>query len=547
VPRLLLGPLLRFVDECSATVWVETSGPATIEVLGHTASTFSVGGRHYGLVIVEGLSAGSEYEYDVMLDGESVWPEAGSEMPPSAIRTPAEHADVRIVVGSCRAAAPHEEPYSLERALDDEGRGIDTLWAHARRMLGEPRSEWPDLLLFIGDQIYADDSSPGTEARLAELRGDDHDLPPEIVANFEEYCWLYHEAWSLPYERWLLSTVPSAMIFDDHDMIDDWNISESWALEQRREPWWPEHATGSLVSYWIYQHLGNLSPDEIRRRGMLERLTAMDDATDELRRWAEQLDGHDEHTVDDRFSFVRSVGRVTIVVIDCRHGRLLHGDTRLMVGPDEWQWICERAEEASEHVVLATSVPVFIADGLHDFQVWSERVCGGAWGRRAATRAEKLRRELELEDWSAFGTSYSAFVELVGALAARPDPPASMIVASGDIHYSYVARVPLPNLHGRQLWQVVSSPIRNALIPPERGAMRFTLTRTGRVIGALLRRAVRAPDTRPGMEIVRGPLFSNNLCVLTYRGSGVELDIEHYEPDDDGQPRLAEHPRVTLA
>ncbi|MGW1633884.1 hypothetical protein, partial [Streptomyces anthocyanicus] len=28
--------------------------------------------------------------------------------------------------------------------------------------------------------------------------------------------------------RWLLSTVPSCMIFDDHDVIDDWNTSAAW-------------------------------------------------------------------------------------------------------------------------------------------------------------------------------------------------------------------------------------------------------------------------------------------------------------------------------
>jgi hypothetical protein len=88
--------------------------------------------------------------------------------------------------------------------------------------------------------------------------------------------------------------------------------------------------------------------------------------------------------------------------------------------------------------------------------------------------------------------------------------------------------------------------MRNALIPPERGVMRFTLTRTGRAVGALLRRAARAPDTRPGIELASGPLFSNNLCVLSYTDDGVRLDVEHYEPDEDGEPHLAEHPQVTL-
>ena len=33
--------------------------------------------------------------------------------------------------------------------------------------------------------------------------------------------------------RWLLSTVPTAMIFDDHDVIDDWNTSRDWVAKMR--------------------------------------------------------------------------------------------------------------------------------------------------------------------------------------------------------------------------------------------------------------------------------------------------------------------------
>ena len=163
MPELLLGPMLRFVDGHRATVWVETSAPTTVEILGRASSTFTICGRHYALVVIDGLTPGSEYPYEVHLDAHQVWPEPDSDVPPSVIRTPTVDGDVTVVVGSCRAAAPHEEPFTLERSLDHEGRGIDTLWAHARRMIDSERSEWPDLLLLIGDQIYADDSSPGAQ------------------------------------------------------------------------------------------------------------------------------------------------------------------------------------------------------------------------------------------------------------------------------------------------------------------------------------------------------------------------------------------------
>ncbi len=76
------------------------------------------------------------------------------------------------------------------------------------------------------------------------------------------------------------------MIFDDHDMIDDWNISASWVRDIRAEPWWEEHVVGGLVSYWIYQHLGNLSPDQIGDEGISSELLATGDAGEVLRRWA---------------------------------------------------------------------------------------------------------------------------------------------------------------------------------------------------------------------------------------------------------------------
>ena len=47
--RLVLGPLLRYVGDDEATVWVETDRACTVEVLGCSSSTFCVAGHHYGL------------------------------------------------------------------------------------------------------------------------------------------------------------------------------------------------------------------------------------------------------------------------------------------------------------------------------------------------------------------------------------------------------------------------------------------------------------------------------------------------------------------
>ena len=116
--------------------------------------------------------------------------------------------------------------------------------------------------------MYADLVPPETAAFIRSRR--DVGKPPgEEVADFEEYTRLYRESWSDPDIRWLLSTVPCAMIFDDHDVNDDWNISDAWVEEMRGLPWWDDRITGAFMSYWLYQHIGNLSPPELAEETLL--------------------------------------------------------------------------------------------------------------------------------------------------------------------------------------------------------------------------------------------------------------------------------------
>src|SRR5688500_15459153 len=104
--ELVLGPLLRHVDESSATIWVETDGPARVRVSiegGYPeAPTFVVHDHHYALVCVEGLERGRRHPYTVELDDQRVWPEPGSGLPPSVIPTLDHAKPLRLAYGSCR-------------------------------------------------------------------------------------------------------------------------------------------------------------------------------------------------------------------------------------------------------------------------------------------------------------------------------------------------------------------------------------------------------------------------------------------------------------
>ena len=541
--ELILGPMLRHVTDTTATVWIETDAPCSVEVLGSTTRTFCVEGHHYALIVVEGLRPGTVIPYRVLLDGESRWPQPHSNLPPSVIRT-LDGGPLRVMFGSCRTAAPHEPPWSLELAHDARGRGVDALRAHALRMATQPVDTWPDLVVMLGDQVYADDSSPEARAKMRARRdANGADLPVDRVADFEEYTWLYHESWTPDVERWFFSVVPSAMIIDDHDMVDDWNISDSWVREIRGEPWWRAHVVGGLMSYWLYQHLGNLSPDEIRDEGMLDTLLKVADGGPFLREWAAQVEADTPIPGGYRFSFYRNLGPVRLVVIDCRNGRVLEPGRRLMIDADEAAWVADQCRAAVDHLLIATSLPVFVTGALHDLQSWNEAICDGAWGRPGIWLGERIRRGLDLEDWPAFLRSFDELTALISEIGSRVDPPAptTINVLSGDIHFSYVAAVDFASGSGvtSHVNQIVSSPIRNALVPRERAVIRFALSRAGKRIAQSLRRTARRHRTAFSWRMTHGPVFANVLAAAYFEGRHAEVVVEQAVADENGEPVLS--------
>lgn len=551
--ELLVGPMLRFVDKTSATIFVETDAPCLVRINHASAATFSVFGHHYALVIVEHLTPGSTTEYSVDLDGIERWPPPHYQFPASVIRTLGNgNHPLRLLFGSCRAAAPHEPPWSLSATESAQGLGVDALRAHGLRMLHQPPSAWPDLLVFVGDQIYADEPSPRT-LEVIRSRGKSPDGAPEIALGFEDYATLYQEAWAADVERWVLSTVPSTMIFDDHEMIDDWNISAEWVRDMRRRPWWIEHVRGCLTSYFIYQHLGNLAPAVIHTEGLLARLRAGGDVDEMFRDWAVKSDRLTPIEGGYRFSYVRDFGNTRLVVIDCRNARTFEPE-RAMIEPHEWAWVADACRAPVDHLFLVTSIPVLVTGGIHGLQIWNAAVCAGSWGRPAAWLAERLRRGLDLEDWPAFGSSFTQLIQLIRDLAsgtasaAGTEPPATIAILSGDIHFSYVAAASFPETspdHSR-VYQLVSSPIRNTLARRQRRAMQFAVSRTGRTVGRLLHRSVGGTPTTATWTVTHGPEFANELAALSIDGRQLAFTLERARPDDNGNPILEEVVRTAL-
>lgn len=174
--------MLRHVDSSSAAVWVETDAPCRVEILGVSSPTFALHRHHYGLVALTHLAPGSSRAYTVSLDGAQAWPEPGSELPPSRIRTIDPQAPVRLVFGSRRTSVPHDLTH-----------GFDMLRCFANELRNTDESEWPTTLILLGDQVYADEPPETALEFIRERRGTD-DPPDGEVRDFDEFAELYRIA-----------------------------------------------------------------------------------------------------------------------------------------------------------------------------------------------------------------------------------------------------------------------------------------------------------------------------------------------------------------
>jgi hypothetical protein len=488
-PWIVLGPLLRFRAPGTATVWVETDRPCRVGVLGREEPTFTVAGHHYGLVVLEGVPDGP-VPYEVALDGVTRWPSPGGWGPPPTL-APAPRPDaLRVAVGSCRV-----QPGTRR----DSRLGPDALVALAHRVAAQPPAERPDLLLLVGDQVYAD--HPGTTR----------------PRDFPGHARVYRRAWSVPAVRWLLSAVPSAMILDDHDVRDGWSPA------MRVPPPEVTRAASALAAYWVYQHLGNLDPDALRADPLL---AAVRSAGDGIAALGPAATGW--LTGGSPFAHSRRVGPARLVVTDTRTRRVRTAAGPSILDPAGWRELDREVRGDADHLVLVTSVPAYMTTGLHHLEAWAAALLAGGWGAPGRALGRRLRRAFGLEHWPAQGDSLERLTRMLSATAdgRRGAAPATVLLLNGEVHHGRVDRVrPRGGTPAAPVWQVTSSPLRNPLGRRQRALIRCAGTP---VFGAVMRAVARTAGAGPAPAGLSGwgPLFANHVALLDLRGRRATVRME---------------------
>jgi phosphodiesterase/alkaline phosphatase D-like protein len=523
--QVVCGPIVRRTTANSSTIWVELNADSMVQVTaypvigplpaGRTRGwkpparnsvpqyTVKVRGRYYLLLPLEGLEPGWVYRYElqgIQTDNKrEAWHReiarlragwhggllyidiarsAISSSGPAFRTFPAPGAsDFRIAFGSCRKAdGGSNGPVA-------KGTDVLSLYGSQLAALPDRQTDWPHLLLLLGDQIYADDVDsnvalprwkikrrwlPPLDAPEAVMKRDRNKFPTYAgsrnfhCSEFEEFAMAYVNSWTSSNVAKLLGNLPTFMCFDDHEITDDWNITSSWVDQMMDSEWWKDTVADGLIAYWMYQGWGNPLPRDGIKDKRVEILAkaaaAGGDAFDELRAWFGR--NLKPGSADYYYKIDTSP---PVLVMDTRHDRTFakrrsgehRNENDEIIGENQWTWLKNNIERDGP-VILAMGVPFL------------QFLCGDWMILRLARNPmfndkddmEAYFREIDVDWWTAFPNS---FAKLAQAMIGR----GPFIMLSGDVHYSYgmFGRYTLPKAHcgGHDplILHAVSSPMRN--------------------------------------------------------------------------------------
>ncbi len=476
--QLLVGPIVRATDTASVVIWVEISHACNItlkiapyseqenEVGSVSVHTLTVGGHHYAAPQFQGLQPGTWYYYELLADESSLTDPSAPLL--QCFRTldsgEAEDAQQRVplrfIYGSCR---------KLDRAEDDT---FNALGAWLLQHLEQREQVWPHLLLLIGDQIYAD------EPPLPFLQ-----LHQDIAENngattFRDFAQLYNYAWTAEKGvRQVLATIPTYMIFDDHEVYNNWGVFPGWKerMVQRGKE---QLLVDALVAYWIYQGWGNLLEREHSQHPLLQIMQAAEkngeDALEALRSCIkDNFYGRNElawhytlPTTPPIFVTNTRADRTSVfgpANTDAFYAPMHIMDQQQMTALRDWMQQHDR-----EMTILVSSVPVLMPPliGLVEYiagvRLRSRNKILRWIGKQLARLQVQIIVREGFDHWPIFADSWN---DLLRMLKKRER---DTLLLSGDVHFSYAAEGRKLFAGGARFYQLVSTPFQNTLTRRQR-------------------------------------------------------------------------------
>ncbi|WP_338920564.1 alkaline phosphatase D family protein [Pseudomonas silesiensis] len=245
-----------------------------------------------------------------------------------------------------------------------------------------------------------------------------------------------------------LAHLPSLMIFDDHDITDDWNLSAQWEETAYGHPFSKRIIGNALIAYMLCQGWGN-NPDafgEVLEKTLSLSATGQD----------HYLDSDVQDALIDellRFQNWHFVLPTTpaIVVLDTRTRRWRSEMTlKQPSGLLDWEALSELQQELLDHpsAIIVSPAPIFGVKLIETVQ----RVF--SWFGYPLL--------VDAENWMA----HRGAAQVILNIFRHSRTPGNYVVLSGDVHYSFVYEVLIRHRKaGPRIWQITSSGIKNEFPP----------------------------------------------------------------------------------
>ncbi len=239
-----------------------------------------------------------------------------------------------------------------------------------------------------------------------------------------------------------LAHVPVYMMFDDHDVTDDWNLTRGWEESAYAHPFARRIIGNALIAYSLFQAWGN-RPDALPDP-LLNRLKQAgnpaeynDDIHNTLITELLAFEGW-HYTVDTQ---------PKLVVLDTRTRRWRsERDSGQPSGLMDWEALSELQQQliGEDSVILLSGSPIF---GVKIVEV-IQRIF--TWFGHALT--------VDAENWMAHPGAANVILNIF----RHKQTPHHFVILSGDVHYSFAYDVRLRSKEeSPHIWQICSSGVKN--------------------------------------------------------------------------------------
>ncbi|WP_295890826.1 alkaline phosphatase D family protein [uncultured Vibrio sp.] len=249
----------------------------------------------------------------------------------------------------------------------------------------------------------------------------------------------------LPNVRRLLAHIPTYMIFDDHDVTDDWNLTRGWEQAAYQHAFSNRIIGNALVGYWLFQGWGN------------EPQSFSSDFVSEVKQVFEEdnVDAHNQ-LISKLYKFEQWHYTIEttpkMLVLDTRTRRW-RSESKMNKpsGLMDWEALTELQQSLLNEpsVIIVSPAPIFGVKLIEALQ------------KTATTLGQPLL--IDAENWMAHPGSANTLLSIF----THSKTPSNFVILSGDVHYSFAYDIRLRfSKSSPNIYQITSSGIKNEFPDP---------------------------------------------------------------------------------